>query len=274
MDQLAGRTAFITGGGQGIGLGIARALAREGVSLALADVNAAALESAHAELSSVAKTEIFTLDVRDRERFAAVADDAERRLGPVSLLFNNAGIAGGVAPAQMTYEMWDWVMDINVRGVINGVQTFVPRMIERGGDAYMVNTASGAGLVDHGAGFMYTTSKFAVVGLSESLRRDLASHGIGVSALCPGPVATDIIANTVAHSPTMRGVDPASSDRVSHSSNLLAGGKSPNLVGDLVVAAIKADQMWIHTDRMVAKALQRRHEALLDALPDVDAEPT
>jgi NAD(P)-dependent dehydrogenase (short-subunit alcohol dehydrogenase family) len=267
MIQLAARTAFVTGGGQGIGLGIARALAKEGAVLALADVDVAALEAAHAELSAITRTEVFTLDVRDRERFAAVADDVEQRLGPVSLLFNNAGVAGGVAPAQMTYEMWDWVMEINVGGVINGVQTFVPRMIERGGDAYMVNTASGAGLVDHGAGFMYTTSKFAVVGLSESLRRDLAPHRIGVSALCPGPVATDILANTVAHSPAMRGVDPASSERVAHSSNLLAGGTSPDAVGEMVLAAVKADQMWIHTDAMVAKALERRHQALMSALP-------
>ena len=268
MDRLEDRTAFITGGAQGIGLGIARALAKEGVSLALADLDAVALEAARSELSAATKTEVFVLDVRDRERFAAVAADAEQRLGPVTLLFNNAGVAAGTAPSEMTYEMWDWVMDVNVGGVINGVQTFVPRMIERGGDAYLVNTASGAGLVDHGAGFMYTTSKFAVVGLSESLRRDLAPHGIGVSALCPGPVATDILAHSVAHNPALRGVEPGVAAAKMRSADLLAGGTPADAVGDMVLAAIRADQLWIHTDTMVAKAMQRRHQALMDALPE------
>src|SRR4051794_21458557 len=110
MDSLRDRSAFITGGAQGIGLGIARALAREGVRLAIADINEAALAAARAELSSITDTESYVLDVRDRSRFADAADQAEERLGPVSLLFNNAGVAGAVSPAEMAYEMWDWVL--------------------------------------------------------------------------------------------------------------------------------------------------------------------
>jgi NAD(P)-dependent dehydrogenase (short-subunit alcohol dehydrogenase family) len=116
-----------------------------------------------------ARAEVFAavLDVRHRDAYAALADEIETRLGPVTLLFNNAGVVGATSPARMSYESWDWVIGVNLQGVYNGLQTFVPRMIERGG-GYVVNTASGAGLVAQGTGFLYATSKFAVVGLSES----------------------------------------------------------------------------------------------------------
>jgi len=205
MESLAGRTAFITGGAQGIGLGIARELARNGVSLALADVNRTALDAAVTELSSTTDVLAVELDVRDRDRYAQVADEVEARLGDVSLLFNNAGVAGGVPIAELGYDDWDWMLGINLHGVVNGIQTFLPRMIERGGDAHIVNTASGAGLVEAGAGVLYTTSKFAVVGMSESLRSELADRGIGVSVLCPGPVATDIVSNSVSLGPAKDG---------------------------------------------------------------------
>lgn len=112
------------------------------------------------------------LDVRDRPAYARVADEAESRLGPVSILCNNAGVGGGTHVTRLTYEYWDWVMGINLNGVINGIQTFLPRMLERGGGAHIVNTASGAGLAATTSGLLYTTSKFAVVGLSEALRRE------------------------------------------------------------------------------------------------------
>ena len=147
IDSFEGRVAFVTGGAQGIGLGIARALAKAGAKIAIADVNSAALAVAERELGAVTDVVAASLDVRDRDAYAALADDVETRLGPVTLLFNNAGVAGATSPARMSYETWDWVIGVNLHGVINGIQTFVPRMIERGGDGYVVNTASGAGLV-------------------------------------------------------------------------------------------------------------------------------
>lgn len=264
MERLDGRVAFITGGAQGIGLGIARALAREGVKLALADINPDALATAQAELSALTPTEVFVLDVRDRDRFAEVADEAERRLGPVSLLVNNAGVAGGASVSQMTYEMWDWVLGVNIMGVVNGVQTFVPRMIERGGDAHVVNTASGAGLVVIGSGVMYNTSKFAVVGLSEALRNALARRDIGVSVLCPAFVATDIADNSAALSPAADRSDDA---RVSAKrAESKARGSSIDDAGELVLAGIKAGRLYIYTDDEIAVHLERRHQVLMDAL--------
>ena len=154
-------------GARGIGLGIARAFAREGTKLALVDIDETALNAARAELSERTSVETFILDVRDREAYVRVADEVEARLGPVSILCNNAGVAASADVAHMTYELWDWVMGINLNGVINGIQTLVPRMIEHKIPAHIVNTASGAGLIAEGSGLQYATSKFAVVGLSE-----------------------------------------------------------------------------------------------------------
>src|SRR5437016_1447959 len=131
MRDMASATAFITGGAQGIGLGIARALAGRGVKLALADINAEALDAARNELSDITAVETRVLDVRDREAYAAVADEVESALGPVSLLFNNAGVASHVHVKRMTYEHWDWALGVNLDGVVNGIQTFVPRMCAR-----------------------------------------------------------------------------------------------------------------------------------------------
>lgn len=264
MERFSGRVAFITGGAQGIGLGIARALAREGVKLAIADVNAGALKTAQAELSALTPTEVFQLDVRDRAQYAVVADEAERRLGPVSLLFNNAGVAGGASVSQMTYEMWDWVIGVNLMGVVNGVQTFLPRMLDRGGDAHIVNTASGAGLVVIGSGVMYNTSKFAVVGMSEALRNALSRRDIGVSVLCPAFVTTGIAENSASLSPA--GKQAADSRTAAKRDESKARGSSIDTVGDLVVDAVRAGRLYIYTDDEIGPHLEQRHQVLLDAL--------
>jgi NAD(P)-dependent dehydrogenase (short-subunit alcohol dehydrogenase family) len=197
MKDLRGKVAFITGGAQGIGLGMARALKAEGALLALVDIDQAALDAAAKELDAAT----YVLDVRDRDAYAVVVDDVEANVGPIAILCSNAGVGGGASVTQMTYEMWDWVLGVNNGGVVNGIQTIVPRMVERG-EGHVVNTASGAGLVStDGTGFMYNMSKYAVVGLSECIRHDLAKRGIGVSVLCPGPVATDIFEHTEAGRP-------------------------------------------------------------------------
>jgi len=273
MTDVAGRTAFITGGANGIGLGIARALAGAGARLALADLDAEALDRARAELAAITPTETYQLDVRDREAYARVADAAEAALGPVSLLFNNAGVAGGAAATKMTYELWDWGMGVNLQGVINGVQTFLPRMAARGGGGQIVNTASGAGLVEAGSGVLYHTAKFAVVGMTEALRPELAPLGIGCTVLCPGPVATDIIARTRRLQP--RSGEPqadgpereAGEARTRRMTAWLARGVQPDAVGQMVLAAVLENRLYIHTDRAVLGLIEARTKALLEAMP-------
>lgn len=273
MTDVQGRTAFITGGGNGIGLGIARSLARAGAKLVLADVDGEALGRAKAELQLHTPVETFRLDVRDRDAYAATADAAERVQGPVSLLFNNAGVAGGAAAAQMTYELWDWGLGINLYGVINGVQTFLPRMAERGQGGHIVNTASGAGLAATGAGALYTTAKYGVVGLSEALNGELAPANIGVSVLCPGPVATDIVRRTAAAAPKAARMrtpeeEADAAARLDRSARWLQrDGVSIDAVGDMVLAAVRGNGLYIHTDRQVEPLIKARTEALLDALP-------
>jgi NAD(P)-dependent dehydrogenase (short-subunit alcohol dehydrogenase family) len=272
MTDVKGRTAFITGGGNGIGLGIARSLARAGAKLALADIDAAALTRAKAELGSITAVETVKLDVRDRVAYAAAADEVESALGPVSLLVNNAGVAGGTAMEKLSYELWDWYIGINLGGVINGVQTFLPRMLQRKQGGHIVNTASGAGLVQAGAGVLYTTAKFGVVGMSESLNADLKAAGIGVSVLCPGPVATDIVMRTAAtvpkaEKPLPKEVEAAVTARLMKISDALQQGVSIDAVGEMVLSAVQADRLFIHTDRAAEQMIKMRSQAILDAMP-------
>lgn len=267
MTEISNRTAFVTGGANGIGLGIARSLAREGAKLALIDLDADALARADAELSAL--TDVFTaiLDVRDREAYALVADEAEAALGPVSILVNNAGISGGVAAEKLTYGIWDWGLGINLGGVVNGIQTFLPWMVERGAGGHIVNTASGAGLVPpiREGGTVYTTAKYAVVGMSEALGFELEPQGIGVTVLCPGPVATDIVTRTRASQPRLAKDIPAA--RMDDTLKYLANGTSPDAVGDMVRDAIRANRLYVHTDRLAHDRIKLRTEALLAAMP-------
>lgn len=273
MTDVQGRTAFITGGANGIGLGIARSFARAGARLALVDLDAEALARAKTELSPLTAVETYVLDVRDRAAYAEVAAAAEAALGPVSLLFNNAGVAASMPAARYTYEVWDWAIGINLGGVINGIQTFVPKMIERGNGGHVVNTASGAGLAaGPGSSVLYATAKFGVVGMSEALNNELASAGIGVSVLCPGPVATDIVRRSAEGLPT---TGPALTpeqqakldERRTLATQVLAQGVPIDAVGDMVLKAVRDNGLYIHTDRFMAKSITARAEALLAAMP-------
>lgn len=272
MTDVQGRTAFITGGGNGIGLGIARSLAKAGVKLALADIDAAALAGAATELGAMTDVETFVLDVRDRDAYAAAADAAEAALGPVSLLFNNAGVVGGSPVDKLTYAQWDWAIGINLYGVINGVQTFLPRMVERGQGGHIVNTASGAGLAATGSSVLYSTAKFGVVGLSEALEGELTPQGIGVSVLCPGPVATGIIQRSAetlpgASTPLSREQEQRGAERRAMMTQVLQQGASIDQVGEMVLAAIAENRLYIHTDRVMEPLIKARTQALLAALP-------
>jgi NAD(P)-dependent dehydrogenase (short-subunit alcohol dehydrogenase family) len=270
--KIAGRTAFITGGANGIGLGIARAFARAGAKVAITDIDADALGKAEAELRELTDAVGLVLDVRDREGFERAALRVEDTLGQVSLLFNNAGVAGGAPADKMSYELWDWGLGVNLLGVINGVQTFLPRMVMRKQGGHIVNTASGAGLAASGSGVLYHTAKYAVVGMAESLALELAPFNIGVSVLCPGPVATDIISRT-------RKLQPVDAPKMSDEQfatahahtmrmrNWLAQGANPDAVGEMVLDAVCNNQLYVHTDRYMAPFIEARAKALLDAMP-------
>lgn len=261
MSHWQDSTVFITGGARGIGLGIARAFARAGARVAVADVDSAALTAAEAELSALTKAAAYELDVRDREGFARVADAVEKALGPVDVLVNNAGIAPIVDTSQMSYADWDWALGINLGGVVNGIQTFVPRMLARGQGGRILNTSSGAGLVGSRGAF-YGTAKFAVVGLTESLRLDLEAAFIKVSVLCPGRVDTGIVTNTLERREAGEPTEATRAAAESATENLKTG-VSIDSVGQRVLAGLEADQIWIHTDTELLPHLEERHAALV-----------
>ena len=257
---MRGSVAFITGGARGIGLGIARSLAKRGVRLGLADIDDEALTHSATELGKSTAVEALRLDVRDREAFVEAARQAEQALGPVDLLFNNAGIVPYSTAEELSYEKWDLALGINLTGVINGIQTFLPRMIERR-RGYVVNTASAAGLVTD-PNVLYTTAKFAVVGLSESLRLNVARHGIEVSVLCPGPVDTGIVRNTK----TSNADVALSDDLVPAVEAFLRGGPGIDEVGEMVLAGMEKRSPWIFTGYDVRPHLEKRLAAMLDVL--------
>lgn len=278
MQDLDTATALITGAAKGIGRGIARALADQGVRLALVDLDRSGLDETATELGGRTSVETYELDVRDREAFAEVVDRAESRLGPITVLCNNAGLVFPEDVTTLTYEVWDLALGVNLHGVVNGVQTVLPRMIDRGEPAHIVNTASVAGL-GPGGGLLYTTGKYAVVGMSEALRDRLAAAGlpIGVTVLCPGAVATEITATGLEAVSGLRAEESraarAYADRLTEpAAELLARyGKDPDEVGRMVLDAIRTDRMFVLTDRVVEEKLQERTRRILASMPAAPA---
>lgn len=272
MTDVAGRTAFITGGANGIGLGIARALAKAGAKIALVDLDETALENAESELSQTTEVFVTKLDVRDRVAYAQVARQVEAALGHVSILVNNAGVAGGASLEKLNYELWDWGVDINFNGVFNGIRTFVPGMIERKNGGHVVNTASGAGLTAAGAGVLYHATKFGVVGMSEAMHQELTPQNIGVTVLCPGPVNTGIVDRTAATQP--KGNSEMSPEQLKAAiaayqaaKQFLQQGVSPDDVGEMVLRAVKSNQLHLHTCATIKDLLVARHKSIMDAIP-------
>ena len=271
MKDFAGRTAFITGGANGIGLGLARALLAEGCKVAIADIRQDALDAARASLDNQELLPI-KLDVSSRECFAQAADQAEAELGPVSLLFNNAGINLFQSIDESSYDDWDWVLGVNLHGVINGVMTFVPRMKARGGDAHIVNTASMASFLSSPVPGIYNTSKFAVRALSESLRYSLHSQGIGVSVLCPGLVNSAIHDSDSLRPETLaeRG-KPANAEFNEKLAGLHKMGMDPMEVAEKVLAAIRDDKFYIFPHPEHKAELKEIFDEILAAYPDGEA---
>ncbi len=277
MKDLAGKTAFVTGGAGGIGYAMARAFLNEGMNVVIADVDPQALESAEQSLrGSNAEVMAVELDVTDRQRFTEVADAVEARFGNVHVVCNNAGVYRGGSMDAVTYEDWDWVMGVNVGGVVNGVQTFVSRLLRHDEGGHIVNTASMAGVVTSQGLGVYNTSKFAVVGLSEALRQDLAEKRIGVSVLCPGMVRTRILESERTRPNAYAGDDPDANDAAEAHSEIMNlamnTGIDPAEVADLVVKGIKEEQFYLFPHAELKGSAEARMQELLGAFGEADPE--
>jgi NAD(P)-dependent dehydrogenase (short-subunit alcohol dehydrogenase family) len=267
MRDVEGKVAFITGGGSGVGLGMAKAFVAAGMKVAIADIRADHLEAATAELGDGAHA--IELDVTDREAFGRAADETERLLGNVHVLCLNAGVNLFNDIADATYQDWDWVLGVNLGGVVNGVVTFVPRIKAHGKGGHVVTTASMAAFVAGPGAGIYTTAKFAVHGLSDALRWSLRPHGIGVSMVCPGLVKSKIYESDRTR-PAELSTDtaPADEDFMRILPGLHEAGMDPDEIGERVVRAIRENEFYVFTHPDHRDELRGIFEEILTAFPD------
>jgi NAD(P)-dependent dehydrogenase (short-subunit alcohol dehydrogenase family) len=272
MKDFAGRTAFVTGAAQGIGLGICRALAKEGANLAIADIAPDALATAQRRLErDGAQVIALPLDVSDFAAYERAAAAAVERFGKLHLLFNNAGVAAPPKPVStIALEEWNWLVGVNLYGVIHGVRAVLPLMRRHGEGGHIVSTASIAGLqVRPGRGTGgYAATKYAVVAFSEALEQELAGSGIGVSVLCPAAVNTEIYLAGRRRPPRFGGPFEPPPPGPNHIA--LADGLAPDEVGERVLAAIREDEFFIFTHEEPRAWIEARHRRLVDGFDRVE----
>ena len=266
MKEFKNKVAVITGAASGIGLGIARRAVKEGMKVVLADIEKDALKQAEEELKSAGAEVISVMaDVSKLEDIENLAQKSIESFGEVHLLCNNAGVAAPGALWECIYSDWEWVMGVNLWGVIYGVQTFIPIMLKQESESYIVNTSSMAGILQgDGINGIYSVTKQAVVALSESLRtafvNPLFGSKIGVSVLCPGVVNTKITSSERNRPAEFCGEDympsfdriiknhPEAEVLVREAPKIWENGTPPDESGDIVFEAIKNDVFYIFTE--------------------------
>ena len=275
ISDFKGKTAVITGAGSGFGLASARIGASLGMQLVLIDVQQDTLDAANAELQAAgAQTLVFRLDVSNAAQMEAMANSVKSRWGAPHLVFNNAGVGSGGLIWENTTQDWDWVLGVNLMGVVHGVRLFTPMMLEAAAQdaawqGHIVNTASMAGLLNPPNMGVYNVSKHAVVSLSETLYQDLrlVTGQIGASVLCPYFVDTGISQSFRNRPADMEG-KPTRSQQVQHAmiSKAVASGKvSAAEVAQLVFDAVANNQFYIYSHPKAIGAVQTRLEDVLQA---------
>jgi NAD(P)-dependent dehydrogenase (short-subunit alcohol dehydrogenase family) len=280
MIELAGKTAFVTGGASGIGLALGQALAQAGMNVMLADIERDALTAAVAGLSEFGLKNVSSVicDVADLGSMQEAAEATYKAFGAVHVVCNNAGVGGGSGINNISVETWRWVLDVNLMGVVHGISTFLPHIRGHGEGGHIVNTASMAGL-NSGLGFSpYSASKFAVVNMSEGLAMQLAPLGIGVTVLCPGFVQSRIW-DAGRNRQQRYGAAPAQSPG-SPEGKLAAAlfdlnktGLDPLHVAKQTVAAIRQNELYVftHTGPRWRSELEQRFNAILMAMDSAAA---
>jgi NAD(P)-dependent dehydrogenase (short-subunit alcohol dehydrogenase family) len=265
MGDLVGKTAFVTGGASGIGLAIGRAFAGAGMRVMLADIEAKPLEQAiEAFKGNLPEVRGVVCDVRDYADVERAARRTVEAFGKVHVVCNNAGVTGSAGTDNISLQDWQWVIGINLMGVVHGVKAFLPLLKAHGEGGHIVNTASMAGfLSDTGFG-AYTASKFAVVGISEALSTELEPQGIGVSILCPGWVATRI-SESRRNWPNEYGVPPPRGPLAERFAELVRNGMAPSDVAALVLKAVQNNELYVFTHPDMRPWLEKRVDRFLTA---------
>jgi NAD(P)-dependent dehydrogenase (short-subunit alcohol dehydrogenase family) len=268
-----GKTALITGGVSGIGFGIARAFANAGVELVLTYRNENYRDQAEAWFAEHGhpRPRFMTLDVTNRQRWAEVAEEA----GPIHILVNNAGVSVFGPTDEASYADFDWIMGVNFGGVVNGLVTFVPRIKAQGEGGHIVNVASMAAYLSGPQAGIYVASKFAVRGLTECLRMNLAPHGIGVSLMCPGLTKTNAWDSALKRPAAFAdsGFAPPDRAELEQFGSAFDAGMDPLEVGAKTLAGIRDNRALILTHPEFAQDFREIYEASIAALPDEEAPP-
>jgi NAD(P)-dependent dehydrogenase (short-subunit alcohol dehydrogenase family) len=279
LNGLDGKTAVVTGGASGIGLALAEAFGARGMNVAIADVEEGAIAGAVGRLESAGIRACGILaDVSDRAAVDRLAEEVIATYGAVHVLCNNAGVAAGGVTWELPEEVWRWVLDVDLWGVINGVHSFVPGFVEQG-EGHVVNTASFAGLVASPGMAPYSAAKHAVIGLSASLREDLKLAGgqVGVSVLCPSFTRTRM--NESGRNwparlgpPPVTGLAPGHPQTRARFLGRMSDAISPELVADQTSDAILADRFWVLPNPEVRERYAALAEEVLASIPQAAAD--
>ena len=269
MKDFRGRTAFVTGGASGIGLSMARAFGRAGMNVVLADVDDAAAKAACERLAfEQIKAVPVHCDVSERAGVRAAALEAVAAFGKVHVLCNNAGVAVGGQIGTVRERDWDWIVDVNLKGVVYGTETFVPLIRSHGEGGHIVNTASMAGMISPPGLEPYCATKYAVVAMSEGWFQQLAPANIGVSVLCPGFVKTRIHESGRARQDKYGGigdVDPGVGDTREQAAQNVLNGIDPDIVGNRVLEAMQNGELYIFTHPAMRAFVEARFQMILAA---------
>ena len=268
IKSLTNKTAFITGGASGIGLGMARAFAEQGMKLVLVDIDEEKLKDACQELeNSGIKVKCFILDVTDKDALFDAVQEAIKIFGSINVVCANAGVSGTMGPLdKASVADWDWVIDVNVKGAVYLIQTCLPHLLKNPEETHITITSSISGLRVYQPSrgqAMYNTTKFALTGLGEALKVDLEKFGIGVSILCPGVVNTEI-----SHSGRKRPDKYGGAMETNEDHDLAiaaANGTDPLQYGRWVVKAIEENLLYVITHPDDRELIEERHNRIINA---------
>jgi NAD(P)-dependent dehydrogenase (short-subunit alcohol dehydrogenase family) len=262
MRELTGRVAVVTGAGSGIGRGMALAFAEANMRVVVSDIEIAEAEKVASEIRATGKEALAVhTDVSKRQSVEELAERAYRELGSVELLCNNAGVSVFGPLDEQTDNDWRWVLSVNLEGVVNGLQAFVPRMKAQSGPKHVVNTASVAGIAALPGLGVYTATKYAVVGISETLRQEGARHELGCSVLCPGGVSTNIL-TCERNRPAELGQSRPRREPAAVAADILSRARDPLWVGRRVRVGVENDEAYIFTDPRTRALLELRYAGL------------